>query len=370
MNNEFWLAAISDVSDTRASQASRKPRSRCLSQPCLPSRLPTSGFLSREASQYASTSCDTQKRRDEAEAAALSESLRSEAEQATLGRRATKPNRRMSTMTKSTPWRDPEPYEVYQAIEKKDLIYLMEVRDRSFRLLLRRTQGSTPLLHALRLGATHREVAIVLIGAFSRFVNHLEPDDFAQPHTRELLRALRTNLKLAIDYGLATEQSDLIPSFMQALVMSEGDKWVHRNVELVSIALRSGASSRPVHSAEQAVRAFATKELGKTDAMIAGFSDYVSNAALDLVILGAWSLVRESAKVDPLPTYTFARDDRTYRLFIENLHQHKVAIDGLRSRRLRWQLKSLEGVLEGRSTSLRSKLADLAGMLDDAQISP
>jgi hypothetical protein len=30
------------------------------------------------------------------------------------------------------PWKDPQPFEVFAAIERKDLIYLMEVRDRAF----------------------------------------------------------------------------------------------------------------------------------------------------------------------------------------------------------------------------------------------
>lgn len=64
-------------------------------------------------------------------------------------------------------------------------------------LLLRRTQNSTPLLHALRIGQSHREVAIVLIGAFSRWINHLEDEDFKQPRTRDLLKALRAPYSLS-----------------------------------------------------------------------------------------------------------------------------------------------------------------------------
>lgn len=65
-------------------------------------------------------------------------------------------------------------------------------------------------------------------------------------------------------------QSDLVASFMQALVMSEGDKWVTNQVNLLAIALRApGSEGRPVETASKAVRAFATKELGRADAIAA-----------------------------------------------------------------------------------------------------
>lgn len=78
---------------------------------------------------------------------------------------------------------------------------------------------------------------------------------------------LGTNLKLAIDYGLHKSQSDLIASFLQTLVMSEGDKWVRAQVSTVSLALRSGTAGKPVSTASAAVRKFATKELSKADAI-------------------------------------------------------------------------------------------------------
>lgn len=48
------------------------------------------------------------------------------------------------------------------------------------------------MLYAMQQGKSHQEVAIILIGAFSRFVNQLEDEDFAKPKTKELLKALRT----------------------------------------------------------------------------------------------------------------------------------------------------------------------------------
>ena len=81
---------------------------------------------------YAQSNCEAQKQRDLDEAAASPQSPR-EGEGGLLRRFSTVSERR-SKPTKATLWRDPEPYEVYQAIEKKDLIYLMTVRDRAFRV--------------------------------------------------------------------------------------------------------------------------------------------------------------------------------------------------------------------------------------------
>jgi hypothetical protein len=59
----------------------------------------------------------------------------------------------------------------------------------------------------------------------------------------------------------------LIASFLQTLIMSEGEKWVGNQVSNTALALRTGADAKPVHSAETAVRSFATKELGKAQAI-------------------------------------------------------------------------------------------------------
>lgn len=79
-------------------------------------------------------------------------------------------------------------------------------------------------------------------------------------------------MKLAIDYGLAKSQSDLTASFLQTLIMSEGDKWVWAQVSSISHALHAGTAGQPVKAAESSVRRFATKELGKAD-LIAALED-------------------------------------------------------------------------------------------------
>ena len=78
-----------------------------------------------------------------------------------------------------------------------------------------------------------------------------------------------TNLKLAIDFGLQHSQSDLIPSYLQTLIMSEGDKWVENSISSVALALRAGVEGKPVATANNAVRSFATRELSKAEAIAA-----------------------------------------------------------------------------------------------------
>lgn len=142
----------------------------------------------------------------------------------------------------------------------------------------------------MRIGQSHREVAIVLLGAFSRYINYLSDDEIKLPQTKTLLKALResrmstmsphsyltkktgTNLKLAIDYGLQQSQSDLVASFLQTLIMSEGDKWVVAQAVNTGLALRAGTAGKPVQAAMSAVRSFATRELGKA-AVIATLED-------------------------------------------------------------------------------------------------
>ncbi len=80
------------------------------------------------------------------------------------------------------------------------------------------------------------------------------------------------NLKIAIDYGLQKSQKDLMASFMQTLIMSEGDSWIALQTADVAAALRMGTEGKPVHNAESAVRSFATKNLGKAD-LIASLED-------------------------------------------------------------------------------------------------
>jgi len=86
-------------------------------------------------------------------------------------------------------------------------MFLMEVRDRAFhvgrdwsssnrdsqlsQVLLKKSGDATPLVHSMRIGKSHSEVTIIILGALSRWVNHLPDEEVNLPKTKVLLRALR-----------------------------------------------------------------------------------------------------------------------------------------------------------------------------------
>ncbi|KAK0453581.1 hypothetical protein EV421DRAFT_1765080 [Armillaria borealis] len=369
LNNAAIIEVLGRNLDS--TQARRRVRRRVTSDPCLPERLPSTAFLQREAEIVAPNEILRQLRRSPSPPSSptaeedngfthiRSSSVRSTASASAESSTTYKPT---DTQLFGAPWKEPQPFEVFRAVERKDIMYLMEIRDRAFHLLLRKSGDATPLLHAMRIGQSHKEVAIILLGAFSRWVNHLDEASIQKPKTKALLKALRTNLKLAIDYGLAQSQSDLTASFLQTLIMSEGDKWVWAQVSNVSLALRAGTTGEPVKAASSAVRKFATKELGKA-ALIASLEDYVANATVDLLMMAAWSSALDTISGEQIPTYFFARDDRVFKCFAEQLDKHAGNIRHL-SKRLKWQLRVLRAVIETRTTSYRRKVELLSGEFD------
>jgi len=58
-------------------------------------------------------------------------------------------------------------------------------------VLLKKSGDATPLVHSMRIGKSHSDVTIVLLGALSRWVNHLPDEEVNLPKTKVLLRALR-----------------------------------------------------------------------------------------------------------------------------------------------------------------------------------
>ncbi|KAG6378818.1 hypothetical protein JVT61DRAFT_13097 [Boletus reticuloceps] len=394
VNNAPMILSLAKHLSSEPPLAKPIPRHR-LSELCLPVRLPSTGsydslsvhiianvsqaFLQREANQAAPKAILRQLRRsptppptppppEEPEDNSISERRDSISPSASPTSPTTPSSWSIGipNFSSTKTWKEPQPFEVFRAIEHKDIMFLMEVRDRAFPLLLRKTGDATPLLHAMRIGQSHRDVAILLLGAFSRWINHLDDNEVQLPKTRIILKALRTNLKLAIDYGLHKSQSDLIASFLQTLVMSEGDKWVRAQVSTVSLALRSGTAGKPVNTASAAVRKFATKELSKADA-IASLEDYVANATADLLLLSAWSMALDTIEGEQIPFYYFARDDRVFRAFAARIDTHRNAIRRHLSRRLKWQLRVLRQVLEGRNTAYSAKVELLAVELDQGE---
>ena len=61
---------------------------------------------------------------------------------------------------------------------------------------MRKNGDVTPLLHAMRIG--HQDVAVVLLGSFSRYINHLQDDEMALPRTKTRLKALRQFLAIFV----------------------------------------------------------------------------------------------------------------------------------------------------------------------------
>ncbi|KAG6873343.1 hypothetical protein C0995_000203 [Termitomyces sp. Mi166 len=275
-----------------------------------------------------------------------------------------------------------EQYEVFSAIDKKDLDLLGEFRDRAFHLLLeRQVGGHTPMVYAMQYGLPYQEVVLFLVGAVSQWINRLTDADFSKPETVKLLKLARANLKFAIDEGLAKLQTGLIASFLQTLVMCEGDGWIRDQITTISHALKAGATGKPVEVAGAVVRRFCTTSL-KNAELIADVEDYIANATSDLLMMAAWSMALagiEGGELIPVrdqfyirlvvlihepKLYYFARDDRVYNAFVEKLDQHSVAIRAMPNPRLRRQLEALRTELQGRMLSARLKVERLRDVLE------
>ncbi|KAJ7868685.1 hypothetical protein B0H13DRAFT_1056121 [Mycena leptocephala] len=258
--------------------------------------------------------------------------------------------------------RKPEAHQVFRAIEDQDLGLLAEIAEHGFSLLLRPLSSNTrtPLNHAIDCGTSHRGVALLLLGMFSRYVNHLSDADFEEPEARETLRLLRVNFALAMNRSVMQADTTLAASFLQVYIMSKGQQWLADTVAQISIALRSTTPGEPVAMAGHAVRRYAGKTL-KEDEIIASLEDYIGNATADLLMMAAWESVRNAAPNEDLASISshyFARDERVFNAFAEKLDQHRELIYHSKfvGRRLRLQLAVLRQSLDGRATTYRSKI--------------
>ncbi|KAI0079681.1 hypothetical protein K474DRAFT_1591636 [Panus rudis PR-1116 ss-1] len=354
----FHLAASSELGGEPTESESPPRREKELSQPCMIERLPNLAFIEREAhalllkSEHAGPSHSSEEP-DSDSATVTPEQPSADDGKADEISVTSKTARRLIAPQRNGDftgaWKNPEPFEILRAIESGNIEFIMHVRDRAFHLLVRRTGGVTPLLHAMRVG--RQDMAIILLGAFSRYINQLSDEDMTRPETKTILRVLRTNIKFAIDYGLRMDENELVASFLQTLIMSEGDNWVLNEVGDIALALRSD-HGKPVQTAQQAVRNFAMKELAQLK-HIASLEDYVANATADLLMMGAWSNVMTTVDAQPIPTYYFARDDRVYRVFCDRLDEHNEAIERTVSRRAKRQLRRLRDIMDGRATNYR-----------------
>lgn len=226
-------------------------------------------------------------------------------------------------------------YEIMRAIEKKDIMFLMEARDSHFDLLVQTQPGGvTPLVHAMRAGphraslfhyskrwsvdqcpalnyvTLDRDIAILLTGAISREVNKLSdmPTTTLPSSARRTLKAIRASLKIAIAYGLSTSQTELLSSYLQVIVMSGGEKFVKEAAQSVGLSLRAGGG-QVVQSSERLVERWVMGEL--KDGQIAAVSEFIANATQDIVLLALWGVVTDNIlDEESIPLHFFARDDR------------------------------------------------------------
>ncbi|KAL1409785.1 hypothetical protein Q8F55_003782 [Vanrija albida] len=259
--------------------------------------------------------------------------------------------------------RPPQAYELYQAIDKRNIDFIMRVRDHAFNLLLQKNATDFPIIYAARIGPSHREIVILMIGAFSRYVNQLEEDDFKKKDVQNTLKMLRANLKLAIDNALLpAQQGNLLSSYLQVLIMSEGDSWLHRSVHDLALIIRA-EDAKPVAQAEALVRRFSTKELRSVPGGVGDVDEYVANATLDLVIMSVWSVAAGQIGADALPTYTFARDLRTFTLFAEALQENRQKLPKVNGR-IRKMMATLEELAGDTRKSIRGRLRDVQEALD------
>jgi len=228
------------------------------------------------------------------------------------------------------------PHDVFAAIEKNDVDRIMAIRDTHFELLLGADQNGsacqnsirTPLEYAISLGPKYHRVCLFLVGALSRYVNHI-PDDQPLSETQLMvLRKVRANLKLAIDQSLLRDDTSLVASYLQVLVMAEGTAWLSKSVKNVAYEVEAWAARKlqeggvvpqPIQTAHDAISLFLTSHLRmrrqKERVVVAAVDDYVANATGDLVLLALWT--RLAPVPSEVPLYAFARDDRCSTMFLE-----------------------------------------------------
>ncbi|RXK41721.1 hypothetical protein M231_00956 [Tremella mesenterica] len=350
------------------------PRSpRLQSSPVLLHPLPPSKVLERESRAQSELELDRQIRQRQQERE-LAEALQDQEWEIQRAAARLDPNglsifrngsgKGKSVDLETKPFaRPPQAYELYQAIDKHDIDFIMRVRDHAFPLLLQKSAGEFPIVYAARLGDKHRDVVILLIGALSRYVNHLDKEDFEKKEIKNTLKALRGNLKLAIDNALLPGYSPtLLSSYLQVLIMSEGDAFLHKSTYEISLLLRDPEGS-PVKAAEQLVRQFCTKELRGVQGGIHDVEEYVANAALDLVIMATWSLAAQQLDVDPLPTHTFARDLRTYQEMVEATEVNRSKMVKC-TKRVRHLLDVLQDLGGDTKKGVQGRLKDVEKALD------
>ncbi|CAE6521982.1 unnamed protein product [Rhizoctonia solani] len=343
------------------------PRKRLSSECCLPAKLPGLSALEKAARiqmprtevkqlRHRSTSSEGSSSSASSDDVPVSPSQ----PQADVTGGYTPQKQTQSVRPKA--WKEPEHWEVVQAIEKRDVVRLSEMRDRSFHVLLRRVDNTSPLEHAMRIG--HTDMAILILGMFSRWINYLDEEDFARKKVMINLNAIRVNLRFAITQGLQHNQPNLISSYLQTIVMSHGETWLRTAVSDVARELNQGSEGKPAHTAIMSIKNFFTRELAKADSIVT-VDAYVANAGCDLLLLGAWALVMQKLpNAKPIPLHFFARDDRIYQEFSERRRRLRDECRTHLPQKLQWQMKVMKKTIGIRTYGIYQKLEILKEELD------
>nr|ODN90075.1 hypothetical protein L203_01995 [Cryptococcus depauperatus CBS 7841] len=368
--------------DMLVASPTTSPAPRLRSSPVLLHRLPSATTLEQESSIQSELELQRQVQQVETErrlAEALQDEIRQSERAAVSAAMGSWTAHRVkekeqAASAHSQPFmRPPQAYELYRAIDRKDIDFIMRVRDHSFKLLTQKNGTDFPIVYAARLGTGWRDVVVLLVGALSRYVNHLEQEDFEQTETKGILKALRRSslfLKLAIDHSLHSTSPQLLSSYLQVLIMSEGDSFLHKATYDLSLQLRDPAG-RPVFAAKEMVRRFCTRELRGVKGGVGEVEDYVANAALDLVIMAVWSLAAGQVNLDPLPasTHTFARDLQTWRAFQEACSDRENSVKlGKTAPRVRRMLQLLQELGGDSKKGVRGRLRDVEEVFDEGKV--
>ncbi|KAF8707764.1 hypothetical protein RHS03_03757, partial [Rhizoctonia solani] len=343
------------------------PRKRLSSECCLPTTLPSLSSLDKVArNQIPRTEVRQLRQRSTSSEGSSSSENSDDAPTSPSQPRAD--DARGYTPQKSTPsarpkvWKEPEHWEVVQAIEKRDVVKLSEIRDYSFHVLLRRVNNTSPLEHAVRIGYT--DMAILILGMFSRWINYLDEEDFSRKKVMINLNAIRINLRFAITQGLQHNQPNLISSYLQTIVMSHGEAWLKASISDVARELNQGSEGKPAHMAITSIKNFFTRELAKADSIIT-VDEYVANAGCDLLMLGAWNIAMQKLpNAKAIPLHFFARDDRIYQEFSERRRRLRDECRAHLPKKLQWQMKVMKKTIGIRTYGIYQKLEILEEELD------
>lgn len=144
--------------------------------------------------------------------------------------------------------------------------------------------------------------------------------------------------------------------------MSEGDNWIHKTAHDLGLLLRD-PTGRPVAEAEALVRRFATRELRTVPGGVADVEEYVWNATLDLVTMAAWGVAAGQIDAEPLPTYTFARDLRTYGELKEAMEANAGKMTRV-NRRVRFILDTVMRIAPNTLLGMRARVGEIRAAVD------